>query len=81
MSATAAPVEERAIAAAAAYAAANGYAQDDRKAIGLVLVGLAIASLLDDDTRRDVARGYLAAFPGSHPAVARWVAFIEDGAR
>jgi hypothetical protein len=52
------PVEQTAIEIATAYAVANGYDADDRRAVGLVLVGMAIAAGASTPAQAEILRGY-----------------------
>jgi hypothetical protein len=56
-------VEQAAIEIATEYAAANGYERDDRTAVGLVLVGMAIGAAAGVPARKELVAGYLRQFP------------------
>jgi hypothetical protein len=57
------PVEQTAIEIATEYAMANGYAIDDRTAVGLVLAGMAIGAAAEAPARKELVAAYLRQFP------------------
>jgi hypothetical protein len=76
----AARVEPAAIEAAREYAVANGYDRDDRRAVGLVLAGMAIAAASSDAALAEILVGYLAEFPGARASVEGWARAISAAA-
>ena len=74
-------VEQAAIEVASAYAAANGYEAGDRRAVGLVLAGMAIASCATIAAQRELVRGYLEQFPAHQPPISGWARRLSEAAR
>lgn len=75
-------VEQEAIAIATEYAVANGYDVDDRSAVGLVLVGMAIGAAADVPTRKELVAGYIRQYPTDVAgAVFGWARRLNTGAR
>jgi hypothetical protein len=77
-------VEVQAIAIAEAYAIANGYShggRPDKAAVGLVLVGMAIAAVCSDEASEAIAVRYRAQFPDAADLLDRWAAILDAAAR
>lgn len=72
-------VEQAAIATATAYAEANGYDPDDRRAIGLVLAGMAIAAAASVEARKELVAGYLRELPQAEAAIRGWADRLVEG--
>jgi hypothetical protein len=66
--------QRRALEAAIAYAAANGYSPDDRRAAGLVLAGMALAAALPREAAAAIEAEYRRTFPDA--PLDHWVAYI-----
>lgn len=67
-------VEQAAIAAAEAYAKANGA---PRAAAGLVLAGMVIGAGATQEARKLLIAGYIDAHPVAVPTLMRWMASLN----
>lgn len=74
-------LELAAIEMATSYAVANGYGADDKVAVGLVLVGMAIAAACDPETCRMIAADYRNDFRRSAAQRDAWVGALDNAAR
>lgn len=74
-------LEVATIEVATSYAVANGYAPDDRTAVGLVLAGMAIAAVCGEGVRAQLLVDYFTAFPTALLTMQRWAERLESAVR